>query len=188
VLAAGNYPARVVQVIDLGLQNRPAWKGQEKPPCNQVWVTYELPTEFMLDEDGNEDDTRPRWVSEKMNLFSMSQENATSTKRLKGLDPNDTLDGDWSRAIGMPCTLTVVNKEYKGNTYANVGGVTPPMKGMIIPDLINEGKVFMLDEPDMEMFNDLPDFLKDMITANIEFKGSPLEQAMLGGDDGDRPY
>ena len=195
VLDAGNYLANVVQVIDLGLQARPPWKGQEKSNVYQYWVTYELTSEFMKDEDGEDILDQPRWVSEKINIFDRSQENSTAAKRLDALDPSGALGDDWSQIVGLPCTLTLVNREYKGKTYTNVGGISPPMKGFDVPALINEPKIFDIDDPDMEIYSELPDFLKEMITSNLEFQGSALERALNGeetpppaDDDDDRPY
>jgi len=179
ILEAGNYPARLVQLIDLGLQARKPWKGKDKPPVNQLWVTYELPTEFMLDEDGNDIEDKPRWISEKMNLFSLSQDNATSTKRITALDPKNDLEGDWGQALGFPCTLTVVQS--KDGKYANIGGISPPMKGLTIGDLVNDAIIFDLDSPDVKVFNDLPDFLQEMVVGNLDYAGSALQKA-LGKD------
>ena len=35
-LAVDNYPARVAQIIDLGLQDGGEWKGDKKPPVNKI--------------------------------------------------------------------------------------------------------------------------------------------------------
>ena len=51
LLEANNYPARVVQVIDLGLQAQRPYQGKDKPPAYEIMLTYELGTEFMRDED-----------------------------------------------------------------------------------------------------------------------------------------
>ncbi len=178
LVPVGMFPARVAQVLDLGLQARKAWKGKDKPPVIQLWVTYELVTEFMKDEDGNAILDKPRWISEKMNLFSLDQENATSTKRIKGIDPTGELDGDWGRAVAMPCLVQVVHS--KDGKYANIGGVSPEMNGMVTPALINDAKTFDMDAPDMEVFNALPDFLQGMMKENLEFKGGALEAAIGG--------
>jgi len=178
MLETANFPARVVQVIDLGLQPRKAYEGVVKTPANVIWVTYELPTEFMLDDDSKEDKEKPRWVSESINLFSLDQENANSTKRINALDPSGELKGDWGRVLGYPCTLTIVHS--KCGKYANVGAVSPPMKGLVIGELVNEPKLFDLSAPDMEVYEGLPDFLKEKIKNNLEFEGSLLAVA-LGG-------
>lgn len=179
LIAVGNYPARVAQVLDLGLQARRPYQGKEKGPVNMLWVTYELVTEFMKDADGKELEDKPRWISEQMNLFSLDQENAISTKRISGIDAAGELNGDWGRVVGMACTVQVVHS--KDGKYANIGAVSPEMKGMSTPELANDARVFDMDEPDLEVFNELPEFLQKKMTGNIEFKGSVLEQAIAGG-------
>lgn len=197
LIAVGNYPARVAQVLDLGLQARRPYQGKEKGPVNMLWVTYELVTEFMKDADGKELEDKPRWISEQMNLFSLDQENAISTKRISGIDAAGELGGDWARVLGMACTVQVVHS--KDGKYANIGAVSPEMKGMTTPDLVNEARLFDMDDPDMEVFNGLPEFLQKKMTGNLEFKGSVLEIAIAGGtaeeapqqeemDDDDIPY
>ncbi len=49
------------------------------------------------------------------------------------------------------------------------------------PDLVNESKFFSLDEPDLEVFLSLPDFLQEKIKGNLEYNGSVL-QGLLEGD------
>ena len=184
-LEGGNYLARLVQVIDLGLQAQRPFQGKEKPPAYQVLLTYELGTEFCKDEEGNEDPERPRWISEVLNFYSLDNERAKSTKRIKALDPDLKYEGDFGEMVGLPCTVTIVTEQSKkdpSRTYVNVGDVTPPMKGIPVPELKNDPKVFSLDEPDLEVFNSLPDWIKDKIKNNLEFEGSKLE-ALLNGDE-----
>jgi hypothetical protein len=50
------------------------------------------------------------------------------------------------------------------------------MKGFDVPELVNEAKVFTLDDPDMSVFNTLPDFLKAKIISNLNFQGSSLQE------------
>ena len=190
VLDPGNYPARVAQVIDLGLQAQRPYEGKEKAPANEIMVTYELVTEFLEDEDGNPDESRPRWISERFPLFSLKSERAKSTGRYLAIDPGVDCGGDWSLLVGKPCLVAVVNNVSKSNgkTYNNVGGVSQPIKGMVVPELVNEPKVFDLESPDLEVFESLPDWIKDIITGNLEYQGSALQAAIEGtpkaGDNG----
>ena len=71
-VAVGTYPARLVQVIDLGVQPRRPYKGEPKEPIHMVRTTYELTTEFMKNEDGTDDVTRPRWISEDFAFYPLS--------------------------------------------------------------------------------------------------------------------
>ena len=183
----GPYPARVVQIIDLGLQKQFPWKGKEKPPAYKVHITYELVDEFMIDDEGNPEEDRPRWVSENFPVYSLSAENAKSTERYHALDPGGVHDGDLGATIGSCCTVNVVSGPGKGanagKVYDNVGGVSSMRKkdAPNCPELVTDAVLFSLDEPDLEVFNDLPDFLQDKIKDNLEFAGSKLEVLLSGG-------
>ena len=184
-LDIGNYLARLVQVIDLGLQTQRPYNGQEKPPVHEVMLTYELGTEFLQDDDGNDMEDKPRWISESIPLHNLTQDLAKSTKRIKAIDPKLEFGGDLEQMVSMPCTVTVThnpNKKDPSKVYVNVGNVTPPMKGIPVPELVNPAKVFNLEEPDLEILGSLPEWVQDKVKANLEFNGSVLA-GMLGGGD-----
>jgi len=178
LLPPAMYPSRIAQILDLGIQERSPYNGTPKSPCNQMWVTYELVDEFMPDDDGNEDKEKPRWISERLNVFSMDVENAKSTKRMLSIDPAGAFDGDWSRVLDLPVLLQIVNRESKGIMYENVGGVTPTMKGQVVAELVNPPKLFDFDNPSQEVFDSLPDFLKDIINKGVDDNGYPVNFAV----------
>lgn len=189
LLAIDNYPARVVQVIDLGLQNGGEWKGEKKPPVNKLHLTYELVDAFMLDKDGNEVEDKPRWISEDLNIYGPQSDKAKCNQRYKAIDPDESFDYNWAELVNSPCMVMTAHKESKGKTYCNVGTVTPYIvskRNPELPELKNKPKVFDLSEPDMEIFEALPDWLKDKIKGNLEFKGSPLD-LLLNGEKKDEP-
>jgi hypothetical protein len=191
-IEAGPYPSRVVQVIDLGVQDQNAWDNKPKPPAHQMRLTYELVDEFCskVDDDGNltgePDEEKPRWLSEDFVLYNLDADLATSTKRYRALDPEDKHDGDFPEVVGTPCMVTVTTKAGKGDKanviYNNIGGVTPlrAKDAASCPALVNPPKVFLLDTPDMEVFGSLPDWLQDKIKKNHNFHGSVLEAAIAG--------
>ena len=186
VIGIGNYPARLVQLIDLGLQEQRPFQGKVKEPVHMIRTVYELPTEFCVDENGEEDHTKPRWIGEEMPFYNLNAERAKSTQRYKALDPGLVHDGDWEPLVGTACTLTVVHnpdKNKPGVVYANIGSTAPPMKGFEVPPLVNDSLVWSLDDPDVEVFNNFPDFIKDKIKANLNFKGSILEARLSGAAD-----
>lgn len=199
LLDIGTYPARVVRIVDLGLQNQRPYKGQEKPPAHEVMISYELLDAFMVDDDGNDIEDKPRWVSETFPLHNLSAELAKSTKRYMALDPDMDFDGDFTKLIGTPCNVTIVHNQGKGanagKTYENIGSVTAMREkdAKRAPELVNEGAVFTLDDPDMEVFNKFPQWLQDKIKSNLEFGGSKLEMALNGAtpddtDEEDKPW
>ena len=83
--------------------------------------------------------------------------------------------------------MTVTNKPGKGanagKVYTNVSAVSTmrAKQADAAPPLVNEGSVFLCDEPDLEIFNNIPEWIQKKITQdNLEYGGSPLE-ALLGG-------
>ena len=183
LLAVDTYPARVVQVIDLGLQDGGEWKGEKKKPVNKLHITYELVDAFMVDEAGEELEDKPRWLSEELNMFSPDADKAKCNQRYNAIDPECLHDYDWSALVGSSCSVMTVHKESKGKTYANVGLVTPYVVSKRNPDLVdlvNDPKVFNLEEPDISIFESLPEWIREKIKANLEYKGSALEALVSG--------
>lgn len=183
----GTYPARLVQIIDLGLQAQRPYQGKDKPPAQEIMLTYELVDTFMLDENGEELTDKPRWISETLPFYGLYADKAKSTQRYNALDPNGEFDGDFSKAIGQPINVTIVNNAVGDKIYDNIATISAmrPRDADKCPELVNPAKLFDLDAPDLEIFNALPEWLRDKIKGNLNFKGSPLEQLLTGG--GDRP-
>ena len=179
-LDPGTYPARLVQIIDLGIQPQKPYLGQEKPPVHQIMMTYELLDEFCIDEDGEELEDKPRWVSETIAFRSLKADMAVSTKRYKALDPTEAYGGDFQQLIGTPCNVTIVNNESKGKIYNNVATVSSmrARDADKAPELINAPKFFAIDEPDLEVFLSLPQWIQDKITSNLKYEGSALYKAL----------
>ena len=185
------YPARVVQVFDLGLQPQRPFKGKEKDPAHAIQITYELSHEFMLDEDGNPDATKPRWLHEDFPFHNLENDKARSTKRYNAIDPTGSLDGDLTAIVGMPCQVMVTkvpDKKNEGYFKNYVGDVSPAVEldGYVQPELVNPTSVLDLSAPDVAVFNKLPEWLQKKIKANLEYAGSPLAVA-LGEDGGEVP-
>lgn len=181
----GSYPARIVSVVDMGVQLRDAFEGKAKAPARFLRVTYELTDVFMLDEDGNELEDKPRWIAEEFALLPMTSELAVSTKRSKVIDPDDVHDGDWSQYLGTGVMVSIINKpdkKIKGKFWDNISGVAPMRRKDLekLPELKNPAFFFDLDEPDPAIWKKLPKWIQDKIVKNINFQGSPLQE--LVGD------
>ena len=184
-LEPGVYPARVVQILDLGLQPQRSYRGQAKPPAYMVSITYELVDVFMVDEDGNEIEDKPRWVSEEFPIYSLEADMAKSTKRYYALDPEEVHEGDFSKLLDTPCNVTIVINRKGDKVYTNVANISAmrPRDAAKCPELQNEARFFDLDDPDMEVFKALPKWIQEKISSNLEFKGSTLEKLLEGAED-----
>lgn len=188
-LEAGDYPVRVLQIIDLGVQKQRPYKGEPKPPCHEISITYELLDEFCKDEDGNEEEDRPRVISEIFPLRSLDSDLAKSTKRYFAIDPEEKFGGDFSQLISIPVKAVISKTNGKGDNadkvYNNIISINAmrPKEAATAPELINKPKVFLLDSPDLEVFNSFPDWLKDKIKSNLDFEGSKLEELLNGNNE-----
>jgi len=178
------YPSYVVQIIDLGLQPQRAFQGQEKAPCPEIMLTYELSDVFMVDENGVEQEDKPRLLSETLPFYGLFADKAKSTKRYLALDPDEIHEGDFSKLVGLPCNVTVVLNKVGDKIYTNIGNVAPiaARKAAAMPEIKNPTKVFDLDLPDLEIFNSLPEWVKTKIKSNLNFAGSPLDKLLKGGN------
>ena len=194
-LDPGTYPARLVQVLLLGVQPQRPYKGEEKPPKLEIMLTYEFLDEFMKDEDGDDLEDKPRWLSETLPFNNLEADLAKSTKRYYALDPNTEHGGDWSQLVETACMVTVIQNEGQGKNagrfYENIAGVSSmrPKEAAKAPALKNPPKVFDFYEPDMTIFLSLPQWLQDKMKAAVDFGGSALEKAIKAGpqDEEEQP-
>jgi len=182
----GSYPARIVQIIDLGVQNQRPFRNEPKPPVHQITVTYELVDEFCYDDEGKILEDKPRWLSEDFPFYSLQAERAKSTKRYLAIDPEDKYDGDFTKLLGQPCMVTVTKRDgtgqHEGKTFNNVGDVSTmrAKQQESCPALVNDPKLFVMDEPDLEVFRSLPDWLQEKLKDNLNYEGSALQAAFSG--------
>lgn len=189
-LENGAYPARVAAVIDLGLQPQRPYEGKDKPPMEEVMLSYELADEFLLDEDGEEDLSKPRMISERFVVYNLDSERAKSTQRYKAIDPKLEKDGDFAELVGMPVNVTIVQNPGKnGRVYENVAGLTPmrEKEASKLGDLVNEPRLFDLSDPDLDVFKELYSWQQDIIVKNLNFEGSALQAALNDDPDYDAP-
>lgn len=188
-LDPGTYPARIVQIISLGVQEQDPYKGEPKPPQPMLHITYEILDEFLKDEDGNDIADKPRWISEDFALYNLDSDLAKSTKRYLAIDPTREFGGDWGQLGGAPVMLNIIQKASKKNAeivYNNVTNASSmrAKEAEKAPELVNPVKIFDVDEPDMEIFGSLPEWLQTKIKENLNYSGSLLERLVEGKEVG----
>lgn len=182
----GTYPSQLVQVIDFGLQPQ-TYNNEEKPPAREIGTTYELADEFLKDEEGNDLEDKPRWLSETFALHNLGSERAKSTARYYALDPNEEFDGDWGKLLGRPAMITVINKPGKGvnkkRIYNNISSTSAmrPKEVAKLPKLKNEPKFFDLSvatKDNVELFYSFPDWIQKKIKGGLEFEGTDFAELL----------
>ena len=186
---AGTHPVRLVRVLDMGVQKQREYKGEPKPPVQEIDLTYEFLDEFMLDADGEDILDKPRWNSECIPFHTLDKDKAKSTNRYLAFDPDCVNDGDWEELLGMPAMVTIIQKagkgKFEGRVFDNINSAAPmsPKQQKKAAPLVNKATFFSMDAPDMDVYNSLPDWIKDKMKGALNYGGSALEKAIEGGGD-----
>jgi hypothetical protein len=183
---AGAQPARVAQVIDLGVQPRAAFKGKEKSPVPQVLVNLELVTDE-YEVEGKK--VKHRLAPKAFNIVSRSSEmygNSAIAGFLNDIDPSDTVKGKLMELADKPCLATVVHVagtgKHQGRTFANISRVMQPPEGYPVPALSTPAMVFSFDTPSVEAWKSIPKFVQDKIKSALNYKGSKVEEMVKTAD------
>jgi hypothetical protein len=173
--AVGPHVSRLIGVVDLGKQDRQPYKGEEKTPCGQLVITFELTDDFVEIEGVK----KPRWISKRLNAFS--GQNSSLTALVASLDPANMYNGDLAAMVNasLPCLVTIAQKT-DAQTKQPIEGVRisqisalPP--GFAAPPAVNIPLVFDWETPDMGAFDRLPAWIKEQIGQAHDFKGSKIE-------------
>lgn len=170
----GTYPARFVQLVDVGEQEQTDFQtGKPTGKYNrELFLTYEFPTERI--EVNGED--KPRWLGERVK-FSL-HEKAKLPKRLEafGTGKEKTIEA----MLGNSC-MVEVGSTSGGNP--KIMNVSKPMKGMQVGELENDARAFDMDDANLEAFDQLPEFMQEMVKNARNFKGSDIEQKLVERGD-----
>ena len=156
----GTFPARIVQILDLGKQED-EWKGEVKVR-DKLWITFEFPTETITyDDKEGKTITRPRWLSGE--FTKSTGDKAKLTPIIKATNPEAASFEDL-----LGCALLVEVGTTSGGKDKYASAMALP-KGMTVAELDNETKYFDMNNPDSEVFDSLPDFLKEKIQSSPDF-------------------
>lgn len=168
-LDEGTHMARLVQVIDLGVQ-KTEYKGEEKE-VPRVWLVFEFPTETI--EINGED--KPRWQGRE---YTVSYGDKSNLGQLvKALDPEGNAKS-LADLLGKACMVSIGST---GTGKAKITNVVPASKKIPVPELANDPVAFDMDNPDMDVFGSLPQWLKDKITSSVNYHKTKLAAVLEGG-------
>ena len=174
-LDGGTYPAVCIGVIDLGrqyVQFREEKKGHYEP---QSILIFEIPSE-RVEIDG---ESKPRWIRSRRYRNSLYATSALS-KLLTAWRGRELTDDDfdpqkgdtfglWKMAgQGAMLSLSVYKKD-DGGLKNKIEAVTGLPKGIAPPQPESEILVFDADDPDMEVFGKLPEWIQDVIRKSTQF-------------------
>jgi len=164
-IGEGSYPARIVQVLDLGKQEDD-YKGKVTVR-DKIWITFELPTETITIDN----EEKPRWISKD---FTKSfGEKALLTKVLNAaFDTSEVPEIEsFKEFLGREMLIEIGSTSTGKDKW--IGAMKLP-KGMSVAPLANNTVYFDMDNPDADVLNSLPDFLQEKITSSESYDGTPF--------------
>jgi len=170
IIPAGSYAARCYSMIHIGTIEE-TFNGEAKER-NKVRITWELPTEMItFNEERGE---QPRVIAKE---FTLSLHEKSTLRafleswRGKSFTDKEAQSFDVTNLLGVPCMLSITHKTAtNGNTYANISSVSMLPKGMDCPELINERQELTYDNFKQELFESLPDFIKEKMIISKEYQ------------------
>ena len=189
-LDGGTYMGVCVAVIDLGQQYKQYEKQKQGRYVEQCLFIFEIPSE-RVQVDGQD---KPRWLSSKRFTVSLHERSAlfqllTSWrgKALSEAELDPAGEGfDLMQMAGQGAMLSVsVNEKDDGSRSNKIEAVTGFPKGIAPLKPESEILVFDADDPDMEVFAKLPEWIQDAIRKSTQFADNPPEEKVdLPPEDG----
>jgi len=183
ILTPGSYPARVVQIVDLGMQ--PGSTMYPEPKL-KMEMRFELLDEFLQDKEGNELESKPRWFSYEL-TYNADGYMGERSNIYKVFDALNGFDKDIEDLLGTPCMVAIAKGlKQDGKTEKNkVTGVAAMRSkdAEKAEPLKNDPLYFSLMNPDMEVWKKLSSkgqySQQTKIKNSLELHLTPLA-ALLG--------
>lgn len=189
----GTYPARIAGVSIVG-KHSSVYNGEVKEPKINLALTYEFLDEFLKDENGDEILDKPRFLTENMPFYNLSNTKAKSTERYLAVDPLSVYGGDWSKLITFPIMVSVVQNAGKGKNlgkiFNNVDSIAPmrPKEVSKASPLVNPFFLFDFYNPTKEEWEKLPGIVKSICRRAVDFQGTEMEKwDQEGNENNDKP-
>lgn len=164
------YPARLVGIVDIGLQPGYEWGGKTIKPSYKLRLTYELVNTEM-------DDGRPFWVHEE--VTNSDNERSTLAARVASLRADIK---DISSMLGKQCLVTLEKNKNDYTVISKNNGVSSAPSFMEVAPLRNDAFVFDMDKPNMDIFESLPEFVQEKIKTSLEYEGSAVQKELESQD------
>ena len=179
----GTYMGVCVAVVDLGQQYKQFEKQKQGKYAEECMFIFEIPDE-RVEVDGED---KPRWLSSRRYTVSLHERSglyqmltAWRGKALSDAELDPAGDGfDLMQMAGQGAMLSVsVAEKDDGSRHNKIEAVTGFPKGIPVPKIESEVLVFDADDPDMEAFGKLPEWIQDIIRKSTQFAADPPEEKL----------
>lgn len=162
----GSHVARIYQIVHLG-----HIEGYEGKIENKVRITFELPNELREFKEGEGE--KPMSISKDYTLNTHEKANLRKLiNAVKTLTDEEVRSFNVEDLMGQALLITIIHQKKKSGdgSYAKVESEAPLVKGMEVPEAINEEFIFnYTDKFDESVVENFPDFIKEKIKSSIEY-------------------
>jgi hypothetical protein len=169
ILEEATYPARIYEYVHLGTQ-KGEWEGRETN-YYKIRFTFEFPTEKRVFKEENGEQPMVMSFDATLSLNEKANLRKLSEACVGKMTDAEATNFDVDTLLGKACLISVAHKPPKdGIVYAYIAGFMPLMKGLVVDKQINDSKMLTFENWNQELFDSLPQFVKDKITASPEYK------------------
>lgn len=171
LIPAGNHIARCYQMIEIGTVTENIMG--KSVTLKKVRIGWELPEETREFKQG--DGEKPFVISQEYTLSLSEKANLRkmlASWRGKDFTEKEAECFDITKLLGVPCMLNIIHKPSKSEpsrVYEQIGSVSPMPKSAKCPPQVNKNSVLEFDNFDHNLFESLPDFIKDKIKLSAEY-------------------
>lgn len=171
-LKKGRYKARILQIIDLGVQ--PGFKKGD--PSNRKYnFVFELSKE-KVEIDGEK---LPR--REYKSLPFKRGDGALLVELIDALGI-DADEAEWEDLLGLPIKLKLNTHEKSDKVAVRGFDEIDEEVAEKMPPLVGDSFFFDFDAPDAGLLEGLSDFMKDVLKKAKNYPGSKVEAILEGGE------
>lgn len=181
---AGNYSARCYQMIHIGTNNE-TFKGETKI-MNKVWIGWEIPELTRVFDEAK--GPQPIVISKEYTLSLGTKANLRkmlASWRSRDFTEEEAEAFDITAVLGKACMINVIHKASESDAtkvYEEIAGVTPLPTGLKCPPLINPLQELTFDAFNRDLFEKLPEFIRDKIRSSEEYRAM-MDPEHVGTDN-----
>jgi hypothetical protein len=194
---AGNFVGRCFRLIDLGTQITKTGEFAGKSN-HKIRIEFELfgetedGTPMTITIDGKE---LPMAISKEYTL-SM-HEKSTLRKELGSwrgkqfADDSEAVNFDITKLVGAYAMVNIAHRTNdKGKVNANIANLSPLPSALknAKPAPVNKNQIFSLDEPNMDVFNGLSEWLQGRIAESPEWSGKKANSPCHADSENPDPF
>jgi len=181
-IPAGSHIAVCNLVAFLGLQ---PGSGMFPEPKLQLYIRFEVPSERVSYEKDGRKLEGPRVIGKTYTASMHEKANLRrdlETWRGRQFSDEEAESFDVESILGKACMLSVVEKVKGDKTYSNIASISGLPKGVPAPKA--ENTLLLYTEFNRDTFKQLPEWLQEKITGQLEVKSQKQEEESNDGYPG----